>query len=93
MSSPNLHTGTTIDDLYEKVNRAVISAAERDILWERLRCAKLLIDGCRLAADNLKRVYPDVLSLEILKLGAAIYAQIVTAPLLPEEPPSHGKNS
>jgi hypothetical protein len=93
MSSPNVHTGTTIDDLYEKVNRAVISAAERDILRERLRCARLIVDACRLASDDWKRIYNDVVSLEVLKLGASIYAQIVTAPLLPEEPPSHGKNS
>jgi ribosomal protein L4 len=93
MSSPNVHTGTTIDDLYEKVNRAVISAAEKDILAERMRCARLVVDSMREASRDFSRLYGTVVSHEVLKLGAEIYQKLVTAPLLPEEPPSHGKNS
>jgi hypothetical protein len=85
--SPEVHDGNTITELYDKVNRAVIKTGEAAALTERLRCAKLVVDSCREAADDLKRSYGDLYSLEVLKLGAEIYKKITNAPLLPEEPP------
>jgi hypothetical protein len=88
--SPALNQGNTVDEIYEKVMAAIDKTFNAEVLAERQRCAKLVVDGCREAADDIKRIYGEIHSHEVLKLGAAIYKQIMTAPLYPEGPP-HAK--